>query len=81
MTVYNYDVVVLGSGPAGEGAAMNAAMITAANVNTDPFANLLADQLRPLAARPPFSFMRRPLFSRRYRAGFPPCALIVRREL
>ncbi len=25
MTVYNYDVVVLGSGPAGEGAAMNAA--------------------------------------------------------
>ena len=25
MAVYNYDVVVLGSGPAGEGAAMNAA--------------------------------------------------------
>ena len=24
MAVYNYDVVVLGSGPAGEGAAMNA---------------------------------------------------------
>ncbi|MFJ2390658.1 hypothetical protein, partial [Pseudomonas koreensis] len=23
MAVYNYDVVVLGSGPAGEGAAMN----------------------------------------------------------
>ncbi len=25
MAVYNYDVVVLGTGPAGEGAAMNAA--------------------------------------------------------
>ncbi|HAB91577.1 MAG TPA: NAD(P)(+) transhydrogenase, partial [Pseudomonas sp.] len=25
MAVYNYDVVILGSGPAGEGAAMNAA--------------------------------------------------------
>jgi len=25
MAVYNYDVVVLGSGPAGEGAAINAA--------------------------------------------------------
>lgn len=25
MAVYNYDVVVLGSGPAGEGAAMSAA--------------------------------------------------------
>ena len=28
MAVYNYDVVVLGSGPAGEGAAMNAAHVT-----------------------------------------------------
>ena len=51
MAVYNYDVVVLGSGPAGEGAAMNAVKAgrKVAVVDNRPLVSRLVNRHQPAA--------------------------------